>query len=434
MSIKFLGKNNLLLVSLGLILIIVSGLIFSSINSKKPPLMPLTSDQSLLKVLENYGDYKIREGNYDPKLGFIKNMGKLSSKDFPKKVTEICETLKIEEKQMCYSYSGANMFLNNPSNPAESLPACDKLLQSTNAGENRTPSNFCGSGVWGEFFNNVTTADILSRLKPTISQLIELCINQNNFSNLTCYQEFGKYAMINKSAISDSELYTICNNISKPQYRDQCESGVGRGIALKSTGNFLQLNVRCSTLTNDDFTVKCLNSLGMDSNKDYFARDLSFCKSPLNSLGDLCFYNYGKFAFGYNHGSIKDTLLNCQELSTINTQYLKWCTLGIVNSFIHANLLYKTYSGISSVKDLCHDLTLIENNLVSECYSNFFMNFTIKTEFTTPANTLEFCQSDKQCYWSIGYSAKDELMDLKQFCPPSYMNLCLAGYQRKLIS
>lgn len=429
-----LSKKKISILLIPLLILLLGGYFLTSATTKKPVLLPLSNTQSLASALIEYGNYEIREGNYDPKLSYVLALNELSSKDFPEKVVQICEKLDESSSQTCYSFSGAKLLLDNPKEPATGLEFCDKLPRGEGkAGKNRTPANFCGSGLWGEFFNNVNTAEIIKQLKPTADQVFALCTAQTNFSNLTCYQEFGKYAMINKSTVSDSELYDICDSATEPSYKDQCQSGAGRGISLKSSGNFLQLNVRCSSLKVDYYTTKCFNSLGMDSSKEDMSAALDFCSSPLSTIGTSCYYNYGKMALGYNHGSIPVTIENCSALNKLNTEYEFWCTLGMTNSVVNASLLYSKFSNVSEVAGLCNGSATFNTPIVGICKSNFFMNLDVKSYFTSTAETTKFCASDKQCYWSLGFSAKDEGVDLTSFCPASYLKECKLGFARELL-
>ena len=431
--IRSTNRKKILLIILPLLLVLIAVLTFQGLGNSKPTLYPLSSEDSLAQALAQYGDYEIKEGNYDPKAPYVIELNKISSRDFPEKVSLVCDKLGDVEKQTCYSFSGAKLFLNNPSNPAGGLTFCDSLSHGEGkAGKNRTPANFCGSGLWGEFFNNLSTEAIFAALKPTAEQVISLCRNQDNFSNLTCYQEFGKYAMINKSTTSDSELYSICDSVKVSSYRDQCQSGAGRGISLKSSGNFLQLNVRCASLLVDDFTTKCFNSLGMDASSESFTKALEFCSSPLSTIGISCYYNYGKYAFGFNHGSVTHTIDNCRALATTNKDYETWCTLGLTNSIVHASMLYKDFSGVNDVSRFCKDAALIGTPIVQNCMSNFFMNLPIESIFTNTDSVSQFCKRDLQCYWSLGYSAKDEGLTIETFCPTAYLKFCNNGFQRKL--
>lgn len=429
-----LSKKNISILLIPLLVILMGGYFFFGTTAKKPVLLPLSPNESLAAALSNYGNYDIREGNYDPKLEYILALNKISSDGFPEKVVEICEKLDDTSSQNCYSFSGAKLFLDNPKEPATGLEYCDKLPRGEGkAGKNRTPANFCGSGLWGEFFNNVNTADLIKQLKPTAEQVFALCAAQNNFSNLTCYQEFGKYAMINKATATDSELYEICYSATEPSFKDQCQSGAGRGVSLKSSGNYLQLNIRCSSLKKDYYTTKCFNSIGMDSSKEDMDAALDFCSSPLNTIGVSCYYNYGKIAFGYHHGSIPLSIEICDSLSKLNADFGFWCTLGMTNSVVNASLLYTTLSDISEVPGLCNGSATINTPIVGVCKSNFFMNSAIESLIPTPQKSIEFCGKDKQCYWSLGFSAKDEALELESFCPSSYLNECKKGYIRELL-
>lgn len=354
---------------------------------------------------------------------------------FPQAVEKLCQPLSEAESQICFTQAGVALFRSSPSNLTTLANTCSQLSSPSAIGLNRTPNKFCGSGVFYSFFDLLSNALINKAVIIADFDLLTYCSGLGNTSSFPCAQESGKFMANNNLVPTVSALYHYCDSLKEPLLRDQCATGIGRGLAINGSEPVKVSFQKCLSVDFVDYSTKCFSSFGMVNEKLKLTdADFNLCTTQNFTTKSECQLSLGVYAFGQIHGDMHDLITYCSSL--LEQENYDYCMLGAYRTFIYNLKLIRDYKTSNGFTELCHlDDEYKDKAFTDLCQASLIASLhTDEIKILNNNFLVKFCttQGDSSCFQAIGYLAKRLGVTeaaLSQYCIPAS---CRDGYRGNL--
>ena len=328
---------------------------------------------------------------------------------FSTKVDQICQTLPSAQSQLCFTQAGVALFRAYPKDLVLIATACSKLTSPNTVGLNRTPNKFCGSGVFYSFFDVLSGAVLTNSIDTNGFDLLHFCANLGNSSSFPCSQESGKFVAINHLIPTVSALYHYCDPLQDPLLRDQCATGIGRGLAINGTGPIKASFQKCLSVDFIDYSTKCFSSFGMVNESTQLSdADFKLCTTQDFTSKIECQISLGVYAFGQIHGDMHNLITYCATLS--EQENYAYCMLGAYRTFIYNLKLIRNYQTKNGFTELCHlDREYQDVAFTQLCQAALISSLSAEDSKILDNDFLvKFCttKGSDPCFQAIGYLAK----------------------------
>jgi len=354
---------------------------------------------------------------------------------FPRAVEKLCQALPASDSQICFTQAGVALFRSHPSDLTLLATTCSQLASPDTIGLNRTPNKFCGSGVFYSFFDLLTTALINKTVDISKFDLLTYCSKLNNTSSFPCAQEAGKFMANNNLITTVSALYHYCDPLEDKLLRDQCATGIGRGLAINEVNPIKVSFQKCLSVDFVDYSTKCFSSFGMvNDNTKLTDADFELCATQKFTTKSECQFSLGVYAFGQIHGDMHNLITYCAALS--QQENYDYCMLGAYRTFIYNLKLIRDYQTANGFTELCHlDKEYQDRAFTQLCQAALISSLhESELEILNNSFLVQFCTTKGvlSCFQAIGYLAKRLGVSESALVKYCSSTSCKLGYQGNL--
>lgn len=315
---------------------------------------------------------------------------KLSKGGSEEELVKICDNLPKDSRWNCSIYIGQYFLSKNIKDPIKVSEICYMIPSPDDSkGNHMTFRRACLSGVWQRFFNNESVVKLLDSLNPSHSDIFSFCLNSQKSSKEVCLQEDSNVFFKIDKFKDINTLFKACRELRDKELTDQCNFGMGRGVADNMGRDPNKLFLDCSKLTLPFDFEYCMIAAGeaLDRVETEKLKD-SLC--PLKNT--KCLIGMGTALYGMYSGSEKDAIDACNRFYTGDKEN-NLCILGVFRGLSRLSYIHSDPQVVDEIFARCDSYS---GKLLSHCIVGVFAGSLHSLDKIGGYSSLKkYCESSK---------------------------------------
>ena len=267
-----------------------------------------------------------------------------------KVISKFCDSLGKGPKWNCSIYLGHYFLNQNLADPVAMTENCYLIPSPDDTkGDHMTFRRACLSGLWQRFFNNDSVIKQLSKMNPVATDIFSFCLASKRSAKEVCLQEDSHPFWVLDKFKDVNEKFSACRALEDVDLTDQCNFGMGRGVADSINREPAKLYQSCSELISAFDYEYCMIAAGEAYDREKFKNEIS---TVCPDLAVKCLLGLGAATYGMHNGDSNGATLACNEYFTASRENAL-CQIGVFRGFSRLSYVHTLPQVVDEIYARC---------------------------------------------------------------------------------
>ena len=267
-----------------------------------------------------------------------------------KDISKFCDSLGKGPKWNCSIYLGHYFLNKNLADPVAMTENCYLIPSPDDTkGEHMTFRRACLSGLWQRFFNNESVIKQFNAMNPSATDIFSFCLTSKRSAKEVCLQEDSHPFWVMEKFKDINEKFSACRDLEEVDLTDQCNFGMGRGVADNINRDPAKLYQACAQLNLPFDFEYCMIAAGEAYDRDKFKENIN---SVCPDFTTKCLLGLGAATYGMHNGDSNAAVLACNQYFTAKRENAL-CQIGVFRGFSRLSYVHTLPQVVDEIYARC---------------------------------------------------------------------------------
>jgi len=274
-----------------------------------------------------------------------------------KDISKFCNSLGKGPKWNCSIYLGHYFLNQNLADPVAMTENCYLIPSPDDTkGDHMTFRRACLSGLWQRFFNNESVIKQFNKMNPSATDIFSFCLASKRSAKEVCLQEDSHPFWVMEKFKDVNEKFSACRALEDVDLTDQCNFGMGRGVADHINRVPAKLFQACAQLKLSFDFEYCMIAAGEAYDREVFKKDIN---TVCPDLAPKCLLGLGAATYGMHNGDSNGAMLACNEYFSAKRENAL-CQIGVFRGFSRLSYVHILPQVVDEIYARCDAIAGVE--------------------------------------------------------------------------